>query len=85
MTIRPESDGSLTASVTLQNIAETGGDEVIQIYFAKPDSAVSRPIRKLCGFARVYLAAGERRTAEITIPSYILQIYQTICFPMQIW
>ena len=75
MTVRPEPDGSLTASVTLQNIAEAGGDEVIQIYFAKPGSAVSRPIRKLCGFARVYLAAGERRTAEITIPPYILQIY----------
>ena len=73
--ITQQKDGSLTADVTLQNISERDGEEVIQIYFSVPDSAVRRPIRKLCGFARILLAAAERRTVTVTIPAYILQIY----------
>lgn len=70
-------DDSLTAEVTVQNRSDTAGDEVVQIYFAVPDSALCRPKRKLCGFARVHFAAGERKTVSVPIPSYILQIYDT--------
>ena len=67
------------------NFAEQSGraertpdsDEVVQVYFDKPESAVPRPIRKLCGFARVHLKAGEQKTVKVTIPAYILQIYDT--------
>lgn len=74
MTVRQAAEG-YEASVTLQNVSSRTGDEVVQVYFTVPDSAVSRPLRKLCGFARVTLAAGERMTVRIAIPEYILQIY----------
>ncbi len=77
MQILPAENGGLTVDITLQNVSEYDGDEVIQVYFSVPDSAVRRPIRKLCGFIRVRLAAGERRTASVKIPAYILQIYDT--------
>ncbi len=75
LSVTQNADGSLTAEVTLQNISARAGDEVVQIYFAVPESAVRRPIRKLCGFARVHLDAGARESAIITIPAYVLQIY----------
>lgn len=77
MQIIPAENGGLTAAVTLQNISDIGGDEVIQVYFSMPDSDVPRPEKKLCGFSRVHLAAGERRTVSVSIPAYILQIYDT--------
>lgn len=73
--ILPAENGSLTASVTLQNTSGCDGDEVIQVYYSVPGSDVPRPEKKLCGFARVRLAAGKRRTVSITIPAYILEIY----------
>lgn len=75
LSITQNADGSLTAEVTLQNISERAGDEVVQIYYSMPDSAVRRPMKKLCGFARVHLAAQERKSVSVTIPAYILQIY----------
>lgn len=75
MEILHAEQGGLTAEITLQNISEIDGDEVVQVYVSMPDSAVCRPIRKLCGFARVHLAAGERRTVSVAIPAYNLQIY----------
>lgn len=70
-------DGRLTAEVTVQNTSDTDGDEVVQVYSDKPESAVSRPLKKLCGFARVHLRAGETKLVSAEIPAYILQIYDT--------
>lgn len=77
MTVTPHADGGCTAAVTLQNTSGTDGDAVVQVYFDMPDSQVPRPLRKLCGFERVTLRAGERRTVSVEIPAYILQIYDT--------
>lgn len=54
--------------VTLK-VTNTGsrlGDEVIQVYAAFPGSTVGRPIKKLVGFQRVTVPAGE--TVEVRIP-----------------
>ncbi len=69
--------GGCIARVTVENIAQTDGDEVVQVYFTVPQSDVIRPAKKLCGFLRVRLAAGERRTVDVPVPAYILQIYDT--------
>lgn len=76
MTVR--TDGAdLAADITLENISDTDSDEVVQVYFTMPDSAVRRPEKKLCGFARVHLAAGETHTVSVRIPAYILEIFDT--------
>ena len=61
--------------MTLQNSSETDSDEVIQVYYSVPGSKVSRPIRKLCAFERVFLRSGEEKTVTLTIPEHILQIW----------
>lgn len=77
LTAQPDAAGGITAAVTLENISARDGEEVVQIYFTVPDSAVRRPEKKLCGFARVMLRAGERQTVRITVPQYILEIFDT--------
>lgn len=69
--------GSVTANIKVNNISDTDGDEVVQLYFAVPDSAVSRPIKKLCAFERVHIKAGETANVELAVPEHILQIYDT--------
>ena len=53
-------------SLTVTNTGSCDGDEIVQVYIAKPDASVFRPDEELKGFARVHLAAGESR--RVTIP-----------------
>jgi beta-glucosidase len=48
---------------------EMGGSEVVQVYVQAPSlSRVSRPIKELKGFQKVFLAAGERRSVCVSLP-----------------
>lgn len=77
MTVAKDGNGGCTAEITVQNTAACDGSEVVQVYYDLPGSAVPRPIRKLCGFTRVHLRAGETKTVSVAIHAYILQIYDT--------
>ena len=54
-------------SVTVTNTGERAGDEVVQLYVTDREASVPVPIRKLVGFARISLAAGESKTVSFTI------------------
>ena len=57
-------------------VANTGtrdGDDVVQLYATPPASSQPQEIRALCGFARVHLAAGEKRTVRIDVPAIALR------------
>lgn len=75
LTLHRKENGSLLASLRITNTSAWDGDEVVQLYFTVADSQVTRPRKKLCGFARVFVSAGETKDVEITIPEHILQIY----------
>ena len=53
-------------TLTVTNTGKVPGDEVVQVYVAKPDAKVFRPAQELKGFARVHLGAGE--CTSIAIP-----------------
>jgi len=59
----------ITVSVDVKNTGKTEGDEVIQVYMKTPDSPASlqRPIKRLKGFKRVTLPAGQTKTVDIDI------------------
>ena len=46
---------------------ERAGDEVVQLYVRDEEATVARPVLELCGFRRVHLAPGERRTVAFTL------------------
>lgn len=68
---QPESDGTTPVVIrfTLSNVGSRAGAEVAQVYLAVPDG-YGEPLRKLVGFAKVFLASGESREVEISIDPY---------------
>lgn len=59
----------ITVSVDVKNTGNFDGDEVVQVYLRTLDSPASleRPIKRLKGFKRVTVAAGQTRTVSIDI------------------
>lgn len=59
----------ITISVDITNTGSREGDEIVQIYMKTPDSpaALQRPIKRLKGFQRVTIPAGQTKTVKIDI------------------
>ncbi len=60
-------DGAIDLSLTIVNVGERAGADVVQVYLHDPVAQVSRPIVLLVGYARVELEPGQRRRVEFTI------------------
>ena len=52
--------------LTVTNVGERDGAEVIQLYVGFPDSVVFRPQKELKGFQKVFLKAGESKRVHIS-------------------
>lgn len=63
----------LTVEVELRNMGGRAGREVVQVYLARPDSAVERPVRWLAGFTAVRAEPGESVTASVDVPARMLR------------
>ena len=59
----------VTVSVDVKNTGKADGDEIVQVYLRTPDSPASleRPIKRLKGFQRVTIAAGQTKNVAIDI------------------
>jgi beta-glucosidase len=53
--------------VRLRNAGDRRGREIVQVYAAREDSAVERPVRWLVGFAAVDAEAGDEATATVEL------------------
>jgi beta-xylosidase len=51
-------DGTAEIACTIRNSGAVGGAEVVQLYLRDPVAQVTRPLRCLAGFARVWLEPG---------------------------
>lgn len=71
--IRP--DGSLTASVQVENTGRRAGDEVVQLYIRDVYASVTQPVKKLQGFERVALQPGEKRRVTFKLGPENLGFY----------
>jgi beta-glucosidase len=58
--------GSVTATFTVANTGSRAGATVVPVYVHQPVSDVIAPPRRLVGFTRVNLAAGESRVVHVT-------------------
>lgn len=56
---------NVTVSVTLRNSGDRDGSEVAQLYIRDLAGSVTRPVRELKGFEKVFLKAGESRPAHL--------------------
>lgn len=68
-------NGSITASVTLSNTGSRDGAEVVQLYIRDLVGTVTRPVKELKGFEKVFLKAGESKTVQFVITPEMLKFY----------
>jgi len=57
----------LRVEFELRNVGERAGDCVVQIYAGWAEPSEDHPLKRLCGFRRVPLMAGESRRVEIDL------------------
>jgi beta-glucosidase len=72
-TMAPE--GTVTASVVVENVGKRAGDEVVQLYVTDVVRSVSPPVQELKGFQRVSLRPGERRRVTFSLTREHLGFY----------
>lgn len=65
-------NGSVSAAITVTNTGDRPGAEVVQLYLRDPVSSVVLPTRRLIGFARVELQAGEQARVTFEVPSDLM-------------
>ena len=64
--VTPTAEG-LDVSFVLTNTSSCAAEEVAQVYVARPESRINRPVKELKGFRRVSLKGGERQSVTIPI------------------
>jgi beta-glucosidase len=67
--------GDVSLSVDLANTGGRDGREVVQVYLETPPDDLVRAPRALVAFGAAHLAAGERRTIELTVDRRALQVW----------
>ncbi|NVM99462.1 beta-glucosidase [Arthrobacter sp. SDTb3-6] len=67
--------GDVEVSVPVTNTGSRAGRAVVQVYLARPDSAVDRPVRWLAGYKDTVLDAGASGTVAIRVPARSLAHY----------
>ena len=68
-------DEILQAAVTLTNIGKVAGEEVVQLYIGDPVASISRPVKELKGFQKIYLKPGEEKLITFSITPDALKFY----------
>lgn len=68
-------DGELTATVTVTNTGSRDGAEVVQLYIRDLVGSVTRPVKELKGFEKIFLKAGESRKVSFSITPELLKFY----------
>ncbi|MEM1568192.1 MAG: glycoside hydrolase family 3 N-terminal domain-containing protein [Thermofilaceae archaeon] len=69
------SESSIRVSVTVENVGDMEGDEVVQLYASRPTASVARPVKELKGFRRVTLKPGQRVRVTFSLPLELLAYY----------
>ena len=68
-------DDKITFTVQVTNTGSCAGAEVVQLYISDLKSSLSRPVKELKGFSKVFLQPGESRDVSITIGREALSFY----------
>lgn len=68
-------NGSIRASVTVENDSERAGRETVQLYIRDVSASVVRPVMELKGFRQLPLAPHEKQTVRFEIGKELLSFY----------
>jgi beta-xylosidase len=62
-------EGAVRMSLTVENIGDRAGAEVVQLYLHDPVASVVRPVQRLVGFRRVELEPGASVRLSVEVPA----------------
>jgi beta-glucosidase len=65
----------LNASVVLSNTGKYDGAEVVQLYIRDMVGSITRPVKELKGFQKIFLKAGESKTVSFDVTTEQLKFY----------
>ncbi len=68
-------NGKITASVEVTNTGNYDGKEVVQLYIRDIVGSVTRPVKELKGFKKIFLKKGEKQTVSFEITEEELKFY----------
>lgn len=67
--------GVLKVSAVIRNIGEMAGEEIVQLYVRDLVGSVTRPVRELKGFQRIFLGPGDGMKVTFEVPASMLGFY----------
>jgi beta-glucosidase len=67
---------TVSVRVDVANTGSRAGDLVVPVYVSQPISPVLVPAKRLAGFTRVSLDAGQQRTVTVHVPTRALRVVQ---------
>lgn len=70
-----QGDEVLNVSIELTNSGDVDGAEVVQLYIRDLVGSITRPVKELKGFQKVFLKAGESKTVTFEITTQDLSFY----------
>ncbi|MEO1021893.1 MAG: beta-glucosidase BglX [Bacteroidota bacterium] len=62
--------------IEVRNTGQYGGEEIVQLYIQDKVGSVTRPVKELKGFEKVYLEPGESKEVLFTITNSDLEFYR---------
>lgn len=62
-------------SVDIENTGKYAGEEVVQLYTRDEAASVTRPVKELKGFKRIYLERGEKKRVKFNLSTIQLGFY----------
>ena len=68
-------EDKIVVTTEITNTGEVDGEEIAQLYIRDNVSSVTRPVKELKGYQRVFLKAGETKKIKFTINSESLAFY----------
>lgn len=69
---------TLTVTVTVKNTGKVAGHEVVQMYIRDVVGSISRPVKELKGFQKIFLQPGESKKVMFTIDEDLLKFYNEL-------
>ncbi len=69
--------GSIKATVTVTNTGNYDGEEVVQCYIRDLVGSVTRPVKELKGFQKIFLKKGESKEVAFSINDETLKFYNS--------
>ncbi len=74
---------TLTASVTIKNSGDYDGHEIVQLYVHDKVGSITRPVKELKGFEKIFLKQGESKTVSFSITAKDLKFYNNKVFTVE--